>query len=260
MLNQFSRTELLFGRQAMERLAGSRVAVFGIGGVGGYVCEALARSGVGAFDLVDDDRICLTNLNRQIIATRRTVGRFKADVMCERIHDINPDADVTVHKCFFLPENASEFAFDCYDYVVDAIDTVTAKIALAVMAEEKHIPIISCMGAGNKLDPSRFRVADLYETSVDPLARVLRRELRRRGIRALKVVYSDEPPIRPIEDMAISCRYHCICPPGTKRHCTDRRDIPGSTAFVPSAAGLIMAGEVIRDLAATDGGTGERVL
>ncbi|MDO5300055.1 MAG: tRNA threonylcarbamoyladenosine dehydratase [Clostridia bacterium] len=260
MLNQFSRTELLFGRQAMERLAGSRVAVFGIGGVGGYVCEALARSGVGAFDLVDDDRICLTNLNRQIIATRRTVGRFKADVMCERIHDINPDAEVTVHKCFFLPENASEFAFDRYDYVVDAIDTVTAKIALAVMAEEKHIPIISCMGAGNKLDPSRFRVADLYETSVDPLARVLRRELRRRGIRALKVVYSDEPPVRPIEDMAISCRYHCICPPGTKRHCTDRRDIPGSTAFVPSAAGLIMAGEVIRDLAATDGGTGERAL
>ena len=260
MLNQFSRTELLFGRQAMERLAGSRVAVFGIGGVGGYVCEALARSGVGAFDLVDDDRICLTNLNRQIIATRRTVGRFKADVMCERIRDINPDAEVTVHKCFFLPENASEFAFDRYDYVVDAIDTVTAKIALAVMAEEKHIPIISCMGAGNKLDPSRFRVADLYETSVDPLARVLRRELRRRGICALKVVYSDEPPVRPIEDMAISCRYHCICPPGTKRHCTDRRDIPGSTAFVPSAAGLIMAGEVIRDLAATDGGTGERAL
>lgn len=250
MLNQFSRTQLLLGPQAMEALARSRVAVFGIGGVGGYVCEALARSGVGAFDLVDDDRVCLTNINRQIIATRKTVGQFKVDVMRDRILEINPDARVEVHQCFFLPDNAAEFPFASYDYVVDAVDTVTAKLSLVMTAKAYNIPIISCMGAGNKLDPSRFRVADIYETSVDPLSRVMRRELKRRGVTSLKVVYSDEPPIRPLEDMAISCRYHCICPPGTKRHCTDRRDIPGSTAFVPSVAGLIMAGEIIRDLVA----------
>lgn len=248
MLNQFSRTQLLLGQTPIERLQGSRVAVFGIGGVGGYVCEALVRSGVGAFDLIDDDRVCLTNLNRQIIATRKTVGQYKADVMEARIHDINPNAQVTVHKTFFLPENAQDFPFDQYDYIVDAVDTVSAKIALVMEANARNIPIISSMGAGNKLDATAFRVADIYETKVCPLARIMRRELRKRGVERLKVVYSQEPPIRPIEDMSISCRAHCICPPGTKHKCTDRRDIPGSTAFVPSVAGLIIAGEVIRDL------------
>lgn len=248
MLNQFSRTQLLLGQTAIERLQGSRVAVFGIGGVGGYVCEALVRSGVGAFDLIDDNRVCLTNLNRQIIATRKTVGQYKADVMEARIHDINPNAQVTVHKTFFLPENAQDFPFDQYDYIVDAVDTVSAKIALVMEAQARNIPIISSMGAGNKLDTTAFRVADIYETKVCPLARIMRRELRKRGVERLKVVYSQEPPIRPIEDMSISCRAHCICPPGTKHKCTDRRDIPGSTAFVPSVAGLIIAGEVIRDL------------
>lgn len=248
MLNQFSRTQLLLGQTAIERLQGSRVAVFGIGGVGGYVCEALVRSGVGAFDLIDDDRVCLTNLNRQIIATRKTVGQYKADVMEARIHDINPNAQVTVHKTFFLPENAQDFPFDQYDYIVDAVDTVSAKIALVMEANARNIPIISSMGAGNKLDATAFRVADIYETKVCPLARIMCRELRKRGVERLKVVYSQEPPIRPIEDMSISCRTHCICPPGTKHKCTDRRDIPGSTAFVPSVAGLIIAGEVVRDL------------
>lgn len=248
MLNQFSRTQLLLGQTAIERLQGSRVAVFGIGGVGGYVCEALVRSGVGTFDLIDDDRVCLTNLNRQIIATRKTVGQYKADVMEARIHDINPNAQVTVHKTFFLPENAQDFPFDQYDYIVDAVDTVSAKIALVMEAQARNIPIISSMGAGNKLDATAFRVADIYETKVCPLARIMRRELRKRGVERLKVVYSQEPPIRPIEDMSISCRTHCICPPGTKHKCTDRRDIPGSTAFVPSVAGLIIAGEVVRDL------------
>lgn len=236
------------GRDAMERLAQSRVAVFGIGGVGGYVCEALVRSGVGAIDLIDDDRVCLTNLNRQIIATRKTVGRLKAEVMKERILEINPKVNVQAHTCFFLPENADTFSFADYDYVVDAVDTVSAKLSLVEKCVQAHTPVISCMGAGNKLDPTAFRVADIYRTSVDPLARVMRRELKKRGIRELKVVYSEEPPIRPIEDMAISCRTHCICPPGTKRHCTDRRDIPGSNAFIPAVAGLIIAGEVIKDL------------
>lgn len=248
MLNQFSRTQLLLGPEGMERLAASRVAVFGIGGVGGAACEALSRSGVGALDLIDDDRVCLTNLNRQIIATRRTVGQYKADAMRERILEINPDAKVQVHKCFFLPENADEFPFEKYDYIVDAVDTVTAKIALVMKAKEKGVPVISCMGAGNKLDATAFRVADIYETRVCPLARVMRRELRRRGVDRLKVVYSEEVPIRPLEDMSISCRAHCICPPGTKRHCTDRRDIPGSVSFVPPVAGMILAGEVIKDL------------
>lgn len=248
MLNQFSRTELLFGKEAMEQLAKARVAIFGIGGVGGYVCEALVRSGIGAFDLIDDDQVCLTNLNRQLIATRKTVGQYKTDVMHARIMEINPHADVRLHRCFFLPENADEFPFAEYDYVVDAVDTVSAKLALVMKCREHGIPVISCMGAGNKLDPSAFRVADIYSTKVDPLARVMRRELKKRGVKKLKVVYSEEQPIRLIEDMAISCRNHCICPPDTKRHCTDRRDIPGSTAFVPSVAGLIPAGEVIKDL------------
>ena len=250
MLNQFSRTELLLGPEAMERLAASRVAVFGIGGVGGYTVEALARSGIGALDLIDDDKVCLTNLNRQIIATRKTVGRYKADVMRERMLEINPDADIRVRKCFVLPENISEFPFEEYDYVVDAVDTVTAKLELVMKSQEKHVPVISCMGAGNKLDGSRFRVADIYKTRVCPLARVMRRELKKRGVKRLKVVYSEEQPTRPLEDMSISCRTHCICPPGTKHKCTERRDIPGSVAFVPSVAGLLIAGEVVKDLTA----------
>ena len=248
MLNQFSRTQLLLGPEAMEKLKNARVAVFGIGGVGGYVCEALVRSGVGAFDLVDDDKVCLTNLNRQIIATRKTVGKYKTDVMKERILEINPDAEVTVHKCFFLPENADTFPFEEYDYVVDAVDTVTAKIALVMKSQEVGVPIISSMGAGNKLDASAFRVADIYKTKVCPLAKVMRRELKKRGVKKLKVVYPEEQPVRPLEDMSISCRTHCICPPGAARKCTERRDIPGSTAFVPSVAGLIIAGEVVKDL------------
>lgn len=248
MLTQFSRTELLFGKEAMDKLAGSKVAVFGIGGVGGYVCEALVRSGVGAFDLIDDDKVCLTNLNRQIIATRSTVGKYKTDVMRDRMLDINPKVDVEIHKCFFLPENADDFPWDSYDYVVDAVDTVTAKIALVMKCKEKNIPIISSMGAGNKLDGSQFKVADIYKTKVCPLAKVMRRELKKRGVKKLKVVYSEEIPTRPIEDMAISCRNHCICPPGAEHKCTERRDIPGSVAFVPSVAGLIIAGEVAKDL------------
>ena len=248
MMNQFARTQLLLGQPAMDRLSRARVAVFGIGGVGGYVCEALARSGVGAFDLIDDDKVCLTNLNRQIIATRKTVGRYKVEVMRERILEINPDAEVTVHQCFVLPENIESFPFDAYDYVVDAVDTVSAKLALVMRGDQTGTPVISSMGAGNKLDGSRFRIADIYETSVCPLARVMRRELKKRGIRRLKVVYSDEPPIRPLDDPSISCRAHCVCPPGTQRTCTQRRDIPGSTAFVPSVAGLLIAGEVVRDL------------
>ena len=248
MLTQFSRTELLFGKEAMDKLAGSKVAVFGIGGVGGYVCEALVRSGVGAFDLIDDDKVCLTNLNRQIIATRSTVGKYKTDVMRDRMLDINPNVEVEVHKCFFLPENADDFPWDSYDYVVDAVDTVTAKIALVMKCKEKNIPIISSMGAGNKLDGSQFKVADIYKTKVCPLAKVMRRELKKRGIRKLKVVDSEEIPTRPIEDMAISCRNNCICPPGAEHKCTERRDIPGSVAFVPSVAGLIIAGEVAKDL------------
>ena len=250
MLTQFSRTELLLGKDAMQKLSESRVAVFGVGGVGGYVCEALVRSGVGAFDLIDDDKVCLTNLNRQIIATRKTVGKYKVDVMKERILDINPDADVRIHKCFFLPENADEFPFGEYDYLVDAVDTVTAKIELVMQAQKMHVPIISSMGAGNKLNPAGFEVADIYETSVCPLAKVMRRELKKRNVKHLKVVYSKEKPLRPIEDMAISCRTNCICPPGAERKCTERRDIPGSTAFVPSVVGLIIAGEVIKDLTA----------
>ena len=245
MLNQFSRTELLLGKSAVEHLSHCRVAVFGIGGVGGYVCEALARSGVGAFDLIDDDKVCLTNINRQIIATNKTVGQYKTDVMKDRIMDINTNAVVNTYHCFFLPENASDFPFDKYDYVVDAIDTVTAKIELVMQCQNAGVPIISSMGAGNKLDPTKFRVADIYKTSVDPLAKVMRRELKKRGVKKLKVVYSEEEPIIPFEDTSES-QADCESErPGTKR-----RSIPGSTAFVPSVAGLVIAGEVIKDLTA----------
>lgn len=248
MLNQFSRTELLLGREAMERLAASRVAVFGIGGVGGYTTEALVRSGVGEIDLIDDDRVCLTNINRQIYATRRTVGKYKVDAAADRIAEINPEARVRAFKTFYTPETAGQFDFSQYDYIVDAIDTVTGKLALAEHAYAAGTPIISSMGAGNKMDPTAFEVSDIYSTSVCPLARVMRRELKRRGIPGLKVVYSKEKPLVPIDDMAVSCRTHCICPPDTARKCTQRRQVPGSNAFVPSVVGLIIAGEVIKDL------------
>ena len=248
MLNQFSRTQLIFGAEAMETLRRSRVAVFGIGGVGGYAVEALARSGIGALDLIDDDKICLTNLNRQILATHRTIGRSKVDVAEERVKEISPETVVVKHACFFLPETADRLDFSRYDYVIDAIDTVKGKLEIVRRAMEANVPVISCMGAGNKVDPTMLRVADIYETRVCPLARVMRTELKKRGVKRLKVVYSEEAPVRPLEDMAISCRVHCVCPPGTTRKCTVRRDIPGSTAFVPPVAGLILAGEVIKDL------------
>ena len=248
MLDQFSRTQLLLGEESMKKLSDMRVAVFGIGGVGGYVCEALVRTGIGHFDLIDDDKVCLTNLNRQIIATRKTVGLYKADVMKERMLEINPNVEVNVYKCFFLPDNADEFPFADYDYVIDAVDTVTAKVELVMKCKEMNVPIISSMGAGNKLDASAFKVADIYKTKMCPLAKVMRHEMKKRGVKKLKVVYSEEKPTRPIEDMSISCRTHCICPPGAQHKCTERRDIPGSVAFVPSVAGLIIAGEVIKDL------------
>lgn len=242
MSDQFSRTELLLGKAAMEKLENFRVAVFGIGGVGGYVCEALARSGVGHLDLIDHDKVSLTNINRQIIATHKTVGRDKVEVMRERILEINPKADVRIYKCFFLPENADEFPFEEYDYIVDAVDTVTAKIELVVKAEEKKIPVISSMGAGNKLDASQFKIADIYQTKVCPLAKVMRRELKKRGIQKLKVVYSEETPI------SISASQETIREFSTEEQSTGKSSIPGSVAFVPSVAGLIIAGEVIKDL------------
>lgn len=249
MLNQFSRTELLFGKENMAKFSKSRVAVFGIGGVGGYTVEALARSGIGTLDLIDDDKICLTNINRQIFATRKTVGKYKVDVAKERILEINPDAVVNTYKTFYLPDTAEQFDFTDYDYVVDAIDTVTGKLEIIQQAKKVNVPVISSMGTGNKINPAAFEVADIYDTSICPLAKTMRHELRKRGIDNLKVVYSKEKPIRPIDDMAISCKAHCICPPGTKRKCTQRRDVPGSTAFVPSVVGLIIAGEVLKDLA-----------
>ena len=248
MLNQFSRTELLLGKDAMDRLGTARVAVFGIGGVGGYTAEALARSGVGVIDLIDDDKVCLTNINRQIIATRKTIGRYKVDVMKERILEINPDAIVNTHQCFYSAETADQFDFSEYSYIVDAIDTVSAKIELVLRAQEKDTPIISCMGAGNKLDPTMFEVSDINKTSVCPLAKVMRKELKKRGVLKLKVVYSKELVRKPQEDMAISCKSNCVCPPGTVRKCTEKRQIPGSTSFVPSVAGLILAGVVIKEI------------
>ena len=313
MQDQYSRTQLLLGAEAMTKLHDSRVAVFGVGGVGGYTVEALARSGVGALDLIDDDKVCLTNLNRQIIATRKTVGRFKVDVAEERVHDIDPNIKVTtyktffgpetqdsfdfsqfdyvvdaidtvtgklalvmkckeagvpiicsmgagnkmdptrfevtdIYKTFFGPETQDSFDFSQFDYVVDAIDTVTGKIALVMKCKEAGVPIICSMGAGNKMDPTRFEVTDIYKTSVCPLAKVMRTECRKRRIKHLKVVYSREPVMTPIEDDSISCKHHCICPPGTQRKCTIRRSVPGSNAFVPSVVGLIIGGEVVKDL------------
>lgn len=248
MLNQFSRTELLFGEEAMEKLKNARVAVFGIGGVGGYTVEALVRSGVGTVDIIDDDKVCLTNINRQIIATRKTIGKYKVEVMKERILEINPKAVVNMHQCFFTPDTAEQFDFSEYSYVVDAIDTVTGKLELVLRANESKVPIISCMGAGNKLDPTKFEVVDIYKTSVCPLAKVMRKELKVRHVKKLKVVYSKELPKKPIENSSNSCKNHCVCPPNTERKCTERRQIPGSTSFVPAVAGLIIAGEVIKDI------------
>lgn len=248
MLNQFSRTELLLGKDGIEKLASSRVAVFGIGGVGGYTVEALARSGVGTFDLIDDDKICITNINRQIYALRSTVGKYKVDVAKDRILDINPNAIVNTYKTFYTPETADEFDFSQYDYVVDAIDTVVGKLKIVEKAKEAKVPVISSMGAGNKMNAAMFEVTDIFKTSVCPLAKVMRQELKKRKIRKLKVVYSKEVPIKPNDDIEISCKKHCVCPPGTVRKCTARRQIPGSNAFVPSVVGLIIAGEVVKDL------------
>ena len=234
MDDQFSRTRLLLGDDGIEKLKNARVAVFGVGGVGGYAVEALARAGVASLDLIDNDTVACSNLNRQIIATHDTIGKLKVDVAADRVHAINPDCTVRVYRTFYLPETKDQFDFSQYDYVVDAIDTVSGKISLVLQAKEAGVPIICAMGAGNKLDPSRFEVADLYKTSVCPLARVMRTECRKRGIKHLKVVYSKEPPVTPLvsaEDMA----------PG-------KRSVPGSVSFVPAAAGLILAGEVVRDL------------
>ncbi|MDI9513585.1 MAG: tRNA threonylcarbamoyladenosine dehydratase [Clostridiaceae bacterium] len=232
MLHEFSRTELLIGKEALARLKRSKVAVFGIGGVGSFVVEGLARAGIGRLVLVDNDVVSLTNLNRQLIATRKTLGRPKVEVMRERILEINPEAEVTIHQAFYLPDTAPELLQDDYDYIVDAVDTVTAKIDLIVQAKKSEIPVISCMGAGNKMDPTCFKVADIYSTSVDPLAKVMRRELKSRGIDALKVVYSAEPPIKPMKSEEESTK----------------KQIPGSMSFVPPVAGLIIAGEVVKDL------------
>ena len=247
MLNQFSRTELIIGKEAIEKLNNAKVAIFGIGGVGSYVVEGLVRAGIGNFILVDDDKVCLTNLNRQIIATRKTIGKQKVEVARDRILEINPDAKVEIYQEFFMPES-KEILDDSVDYIVDAVDTVTAKIELVVRANKLNIPIISSMGTGNKLDPTRFEVTDIYKTSICPLAKVMRKELRARNIESLKVVYSKEEQIKPNDTSEASCKQNCICPPGTKRKCTIRNQVPGSISFVPSVAGLIIAGEVIKDI------------
>lgn len=246
MLDQFSRTSLMLGQAGVERLHHARVAVFGVGGVGGYTVEALARSGIGTLDIIDNDKVALTNLNRQIIATHSSLGRYKVDVAEERIHDINPQCVVNKHRTFLLPDTADQFDFSQYDYVVDAIDTMTGKLELAVRSVKAGVPVISSMGAGNKLDPTAFRVADISKTSMDPLARVMRKELRLRGINHLKVVYSQEQPLPCAPDAA---ELYLLEQPNP-----GRRTLPGSNAFVPSVVGLIIAGEVIKDLS----GVGER--
>lgn len=242
MQNQFSRTQLLLGKEKMERLQKARVAVFGVGGVGGFAVEALARSGVGTLDLIDDDKVCFSNLNRQIIATHKTIGRLKVEVAKERVLDINPNAIVHIYPTFYLPETADQFDFTQYDYVVDAIDTVSGKLRLVEQAQEAEVPIISSMGAGNKLDPTAFRVTDIYKTAVCPLAKVMRRELKKRGIKKLKVVYSEEIPMTPMDEI----EENSTVSEGSTHE--KRRQTPGSTAFVPSVVGLIIAGEVIKDL------------
>ncbi|SFB97849.1 tRNA threonylcarbamoyladenosine dehydratase [Butyrivibrio sp. YAB3001] len=259
MEGQFSRTELLLGAEALETLANKRVAIFGVGGVGGYVCEALVRSGIGEFDICDDDKVALSNLNRQIIATHKSVGRYKVDVMKERMLDINPEVKVNTYQCFFLPENADQFPFEEFDYVVDAVDTVTAKLEIIMRAKEKNVPVISAMGAGNKLDPTKFVITDIYKTSMDPLAKVMRRELKKRGIKDLKVVYSEEIPIKPnspknvtkdsdSEEKKLDVIDKSKEVEQSEPQLHARRSTPGSVSFVPSVAGLIIASEVVKDL------------
>ena len=247
MLNQFSRTELIIGKEGIEKLKNVKVAVFGIGGVGSYVVEGLVRAGIGNFVLIDDDKVCLTNLNRQIIATRKTIGKPKVEVAKERILEINPEARVEIYQDFFMP-NTEGILNNSIDYIVDSIDTVTAKIELVVRADKLNIPIISSMGTGNKLDPTRFEVTDIYKTSICPLAKVMRKELRKRNIKSLKVVYSKEEPIKPERNLENSCKTGCICPQGTVRKCSSKNQVPGSISFVPSVAGLIIAGEVVKDI------------
>ena len=248
MLNQFSRTELLIGSEKLEKLKKSKVAIFGIGGVGSFVLEGLVRAGIGKFILIDDDKVCLTNLNRQIIATTKTVGKPKVEVAKQRILEINPKAEVEIFQEFFMPDSSTKILDKSVSYIVDAVDTVTAKIELVIRANELNIPIISSMGTGNKLDPTKFEVTDIHKTSVCPLAKVMRKELRARNIKKLKVLYSKEEPIKPDETLECSCKTGCICPPGTIRKCTTRNQVPGSISFVPSVAGLIIAGEVIKDI------------
>lgn len=245
MKDQFSRTKLLYGDAAMDRLARSRVAVFGIGGVGGYVVEALARSGIGALDLIDDDKVCLTNLNRQIIAAHSTLGQYKVDAAAARIADISPECTVRTFKTFYTPETQDRFDFSEYDYIVDAIDTVAGKLAIAENAVKAGTPVISSMGAGNKIHPAGFEVADIYDTTICPLAKVMRKECRKRGIDSLKVVYSKEPPLTPLQQADDQENDASL---DTAREGSRRRSTPGSTAFVPSVVGLIIAGEVINDL------------
>lgn len=232
----------------MQKLQEAAVAVFGVGGVGSYTVEALARGGIGRIALFDDDKVCLTNINRQMIATRKTIGKPKVEVMRDRILDINPNAQVEIYPMFYTAENADTVDLSGFSYIVDAIDTISSKLVLIEKAKAAGVPIISCMGAGNKLDPTKFEVADIYQTSVCPLARVMRTELRKRKVDSLKVVYSKEPALTPLADEANSCKNHCVCPPGTKRKCSVRRQIPGSNSFVPPVAGMILAGEVIKDL------------
>lgn len=248
MLNQFSRTELLIKEDGIQKLQKAKVAIFGIGGVGSFAVEGLVRSGIGNFILVDDDKICLTNLNRQIIATRKTIGKYKVDVMEERILEINPDAKIQTYQEFYMPNSKTNIITEDIDYVIDCVDTVTAKIEIVKKCKELDIPIISAMGTGNKLDPSRFEITDIYKTSICPLAKVMRKELRKRNIDSLKVIYSKEEPIEIDEYSNSSCKTNCICPPGTKRKCTIRNQVPGSISFVPSVAGLMIAGEVIREI------------
>ena len=250
MLNEFSRAQLLLGKDAMETLAASRVAIFGIGGVGSFAAEAIARAGVGAIDVFDDDKVCLTNINRQLVALHSTIGQKKVEVMRARILDINPHCKVSPHALFYNVDTADSIDLAVYDYIIDAIDTVSCKLLLIERAAAANVPIVSCMGAGNKLDPTRLEVADITKTSVCPLARVMRKELKARGIAHLKVVYSREEAIKPEDDLSISCKTGCVCPPGTTRKCTARRAVPGSVSFVPPVAGYILAGEVVKDIIA----------
>ena len=247
-MNQFSRTELLIGQEGLQKLHSATVIVYGIGGVGSFAVEALARAGVGHLVLVDDDTICITNLNRQLQATHKTLGMPKVEAMRQRVLDINQNAQVTIHQVFYKPENSADTLNMKYDYIIDAIDNVTAKVDLAVKAHNMGIKMISCMGTGNKMDPTQLEVTDIYQTSICPLARVVRKMLKDRGVPSLKVLYTKETPIKPLNLEHLSCKNNCVCPEGSSKHCTVKHQIPGSISFVPSVAGLIIAGEVIRDL------------